>query len=487
MTTKRNGNGSGRGSGRGKVPLTPDPRNARIHGERNKQLIKESLEAVGPLRSIGVDGNNVIRAGNGVYDQAQALGLKVRIVDAAPDELIAVRRPDLKGKRAIKAALYDNRAGEVESTWNTDVLAEIAARDGDLVRRMFEDDREILAAIGPQEQADAEPQVDRAEELLEKWQVKTGDLWRIGEHRLLCGDSLVIENVKNVLSGDKPSMIVADPPYGINIVAADGYVGGGEKYDIPFGGVKRKGYVGGENRIKARTGHYPIESWKPKNRLGSAHAAKPFGSQKQKSVRGSIGAAHVVDVGKYSEVVGDDTTETAIKSSALLLSEYGDAVHVWWGANYYADNLSPSSCWIVWDKETTGNFADCELAWTNQDRAAKLFRHRWNGMLRDSERERRWHPTQKPAALAAWLSLEFTKQGAIILDPFCGAGWSMIGAENSRRIGRAIEISPAYCAVTLERMATAFPGIEIERIDNGNTQKHKARARKRATQAAATR
>lgn len=91
---------------------TPDPKNARRHPERNKQMIRQSLEEVGPFRSIGVDGDGVVRAGNGVYEQAQALGLKVREVEAAPDELIAVKRPDLRGEQAERAALWDNRSNE---------------------------------------------------------------------------------------------------------------------------------------------------------------------------------------------------------------------------------------------------------------------------------------------------------------------------------------------------------------------------------------
>lgn len=134
---------------------------------------------------------------------------------------------------------------------------------------------------------------------------------------------------------------------------------------------------------------------------------------------------------------------------------YPTAVQVWWGANYYIDGLMPSACWLVWDKETTGNFADCELAWTNQAKAAKLFRHRWNGMLRDSERERRWHPTQKPAALAAWVFEQFTEPGAIIVDPFAGAGWAVLGGEQSRRKVRAIEMSADYIAIILQRYADA--------------------------------
>jgi hypothetical protein len=84
-------------------------------------MIRASLKEIGPFRSIGVDGDNVVRAGNGVFEAAQEMGVKVRVVDARPGELIAVRRRDLKGKRATRAALLDNRSGEL-SEWNPEVL-----------------------------------------------------------------------------------------------------------------------------------------------------------------------------------------------------------------------------------------------------------------------------------------------------------------------------------------------------------------------------
>lgn len=129
--------------------VQPDPQNAREHGERNKAMIRESLVEVGPFRSIGLDANNVVRVGNGVFEQAKDLGLKVRIVDALPDELIAVRRKDLKGKKAERAALYDNRAGEL-SEWNGAVLAELAKNDQAMLEGIFNDNElnQIMAQVG---------------------------------------------------------------------------------------------------------------------------------------------------------------------------------------------------------------------------------------------------------------------------------------------------------------------------------------------------
>jgi site-specific DNA-methyltransferase (adenine-specific) len=88
-----------------------------------------------------------------------------------------------------------------------------------------------------------------------------------------------------------------------------------------------------------------------------------------------------------------------------------------WGANHFIQNISDagintnSSCWIVWDKDNTGDFADCELAWSNYKGAVRKFKWRWNGMLQEdmSNKETRIHPTQKPVALYKWLLDKYAK------------------------------------------------------------------------------
>lgn len=117
--------------------LKSDPKNYRLHPPRNQELIRRSLEEIGGFRSIAVDGDNIIRAGNGVYEQAEALGMKVRIVDSAPDELIAVRRKDLTGDEARRAALFDNQAGTT-SEWDFEQLADTLANESELLEGIFQ-------------------------------------------------------------------------------------------------------------------------------------------------------------------------------------------------------------------------------------------------------------------------------------------------------------------------------------------------------------
>ena len=229
-------------------------------------------------------------------------------------------------------------------------------------------------------------------------------------------------------------MIFADPPYGIAIVRGDGYLGGGVRYHIPFGGVRKKG------------------SAEPK--APAPESVQDGGDTSATNVGGgTVGRGCVSPEGIYAPVIGDETTETAEQSTALLLGLYPKAAHIWWGGNHYANCLPPSPCWIVWDKEQVANFADAELAWTNQKTAVRICRHQWSGLMKASEHGvRRVHPTQKPVALAEWCFEKYGSDNDIVLDPFLGSGMSLVACERMGRRGRGLELSPDYIAVCLERL-----------------------------------
>lgn len=104
-----------------------------------------------------------------------------------------------------------------------------------------------------------------------------------------------------------------------------------------------------------------------------------------------------------------------------------------WGANHFISRIPlDSSCWIVWDKDNSGNFADCELAWTSFETAVRIFRYRWNGMLQENmkNKEVRIHPTQKPVALYEWLLQKYATKGDKIIDTHVGSASSLIACHN---------------------------------------------------------
>lgn len=437
----------------------PQRVNANRHTPRGLGMLDNAMAQDGYVAPMTATADGEVIDGSARLEKA---------VERFPDEAIVVPHdgtrpvimvrtdiPNANDPRAKRIAVSANRIAQADLDFDPAVLAELSAEIDVSGLWNEEEIGTLLAEVGGGNgNGDGtalhapEPDLDRAEELKKKWGTQEGQIWALGRHRIACLNCLEEDSVKKLLGDETPDFVWADPPYGISIVATNVSVGGGEAYDIPFGGVKKKGHVGGGEGIKARTGLYPIQM---RNKgLGTVGGAKPFGSEK---VRGTDGASNLIDVGKYAPVIGDDTTKTAEKASQLYLSLFPKALHVWWGANYYAHVLPPSSCWIVWDKENTGNFADAELAWCSDKSAVRIFKHMWNGLMKDSERGvRRVHPTQKPVALAAWALEKYGADKDLILDPFLGSGMSLIAAEQlgQRRVF-GFELADDYIAVILQR------------------------------------
>jgi DNA modification methylase len=125
-----------------------------------------------------------------------------------------------------------------------------------------------------------------------------------------------------------------------------------------------------------------------------------------------------------------------------------------WGGNYF--QLPPSMRWLVWDKVNDGtDFADCELAWTNQDKAVRQFRYRWNGMLQEYAgrlKEERLHPTMKPLALMKWC-LSLFPEAKTVLDPFCGSGTTLVAAKAFGLKSTGIELHESYAEICAKRLS----------------------------------
>ncbi len=143
--------------------------------------------------------------------------------------------------------------------------------------------------------------------------------------------------------------------------------------------------------------------------------------------------------------VGDDLVSEVVRVSRNQII---------FGGNYYADLLGPSSCWLVWDKDNSGDFADCELAWTSFKTAVRKFKWRWNGMLQEDMRhkEERIHPTQKPVPLFIQILEKYSKPGDLVLDPFLGSGTTAIACLRTGRHFIGIEKHEPYFIKAQERI-----------------------------------
>lgn len=194
----------------------PDGKNANKHTVRGMAMLEDSLQSLGAGRSILVDKNNNVIAGNATLETAFQTGFKDAIVVPTDGkQLVIVQRVDidLDSPQGRKLALSDNRIAEVDLSWDGDALLELL-NDGIDLSNLFDAD-ELDALIGRSDEPTADPgaQMDKAAELQAKWQVKRGDLWTIGRHRLLCGDSTSAEDVARLGEVD---VLITDPPYGID-------------------------------------------------------------------------------------------------------------------------------------------------------------------------------------------------------------------------------------------------------------------------------
>lgn len=122
------------------------------------------------------------------------------------------------------------------------------------------------------------------------------------------------------------------------------------------------------------------------------------------------------------------------------------------GGNYYA--LPPTSCVLVWDKESSGDFADAELAWTNLQKAVRLKRYLWNG-FRKATPEDRFHPTQKPVAVMEWAIAQAPDDVVTVCDPFMGSGTTGVACVNLGKAFSGIERERKYFDIACERISRA--------------------------------
>lgn len=140
--------------------------------------------------------------------------------------------------------------------------------------------------------------------------------------------------------------------------------------------------------------------------------------------------------------------------SWLLSMLIASAEHaIIFGGNYFG--LPPSSCWLVWDKDNGGSdFADCELAWTNLDKAVRKFLWRWNGMLQEDmkNKELRVHPTQKPLPLMHWC-LSHVPEAKSVLDPFMGSGTTLLACKQKGIKAVGIDRDERYCEEAAKRLS----------------------------------
>ena len=363
--------------------IKPYQRNARKHDSKSIEVIANSISEFGMADPIAVWGKeNIVIEGHG-----RLLALKQLGYDKAP----IIHLDYLTDEQRRAYTLAHNKTAEF-SEWDMELLTDEAESIfnidlSDFGFDLSEDEEEETEIIEDEVPEEVEPIA------------KQGDIWQLGRHRLMCGDSTSVTDIDKLLNGVHCELYLSDPPYGIDIVLGNTVCGSKE----------------------TSCGH--------------------------------VGGGKVVKVNNYIPIKGDDTTETA-QENYNIISQITDN-QIIFGGNYFTDFLPPKSCWCIWDKENTGNFADVEMAWTSFDKGAKLYRWLWNGMSRKGERsleeKKRVHPTQKPVGMLAEILKDFSKENDNILDCFGGSGSTLMACEQLSRNCFMIEYEPHYVDVIIAR------------------------------------
>ncbi len=276
-------------------------------------------------------------------------------------------------------ALADNKLGEL-AAWDDEGVGEILSR--------FNDDEVALAGFDDEFEPPPPPDEDDVPEPPKVAVTQAGDLYQLGDHRLLCGDCRDAEGIARLLAGATADALITDPPYGISIVGRAGTAGNFPGTSAP--------------RLKARPIHGDDSPFTPDHLLGLARHAILWG--------GNYFANRLPVGGKW--LIWDK------KEGAFQGSDLGD----------------------------------CEMAWTSLSGTSRLFHHTWQGMYRKGEGERapRVHPTQKPVDLMRWC-IEQAGSPALVLDTYAGSGSTLMASERLGLGCRAVEIDPIYCDVIVER------------------------------------
>ena len=372
--------------------LSQDPANARKHDDKNLEAIKASLRRFCQQKPIVVDSSNVVRAGNGTLAAATALGW----------ESINVVQTDLQGSEATAYAIADNRTAEL-AEWDESVLAASLSSLADVDETWLSDlqfsEKELAELVeSTQEQEIIE---DEVPDLTTDPVTQTGDLWILGEHRLLCGDSTDASDIAKLMNGKTAEMMFTDPPYGVN------YEGGH--------------FHSGDVNIKRK-----------REKLSDDNSTEIYSRFLPVALSVVNGPCYLWFAGSRARDVYNAVFEAGGEVHALIIWHKINATYAAMNAQYKQRH---EPCLYFKPKDST-------LRWSGSTTEATV----WS-KERDSINE--FHPTQKPISLAAKAIKNHAAK--LILDCFLGSGSTLIAAEQLDRKCYGMEISRQYCDVIVER------------------------------------
>ena len=384
--------------------LVPDNKNFNKGTQYGDHLMDESLRRFGLGRSILIDKNNRIIAGNKTAEKAADIGFTdVVVVEVDGNQLVAVKRKDidLDSAKGRELALADNATGKANLAWDEELIAEMADKwdfePGDWGVEIADDEEEQPAQ-------QEEPETGAIEV-----RCKPGDIWQLGNHRLMCGDSIDLEQVKQLFGGVKIDMLLTDPPYNVDYK-------GKTKDNLKILNDKQEDCAFLNFLCDA---FYNADQFMKDGAIYYIWHADLEGLNFRKAVNNTGWLLKQVLIwNKNRFTLGRQDYQW--KHEPCLYGWKPGAKHLW-----YSDRRQATV--IDWDKPQV------------------------NGE----------HPTMKPIGLFSYLISNSSKEGDIVYDMFGGSGTTLLACETLKRICYMMELDPKFCDVILSRWEKQTGGTAI--------------------------
>ena len=377
--------------------LNPFLNNSRAHSPAQIEQIAQSIEQFGFTNPILIDENNTIIAGHG------------RVLAAIKLDMVAVPCVILSGLSESQKRAYviaDNKLA-LNADWDIDILLseiQLLKDDGfdiDLLGFSLEE----IGALTPQIISVGLTEDDAVPDLPSEPVTKLGDVWLLGNHRLLCGSSTVITDVDKLLNGQQPNTMITDPPYGV-------------KLDMSWR-KEARGSKGDNTNVVMND---DIADWY------DAYILFP----------GEI--AYVWHANMYTDIVMDGLRRAGFDVKQCII---WNKPHLVLGrANYHWKH---EPCWYAVKKGAKSNWKGDRKQTTVWDVAVP------NMSASASKDDKTEHPTQKPVELFIRSINHHTNPGEYVYDPFSGSGTIAIACEKTDRRALMMELDPKYCDVIVKR------------------------------------
>lgn len=426
--------------------LVNDDHNFNRGTEEGQRLMERSFEELGAGRSVLLDRDNRLIAGNKSKDTARKKGIKrVIIVDTEGDELVAVRRKDvtLDSKKGRQLALADNATTQVNLSWDEAELTSIADEYGIDIDEWCVDLPDVEGATEEKEaeEDDFDENKDAVETICQH-----GDLWQLGDHRLMCGDSTKVDDVKRLMMGgvEQADLWLIDPPYNVAIENVHGMT---IKNDNMESAEFRKFLINAFLAAKSVLGNgCPFYVW--------------FATREHINFEGALN-----DVGLKvrQELIWNKNTFTLGRSHYQWKHE--PCLYGWKGdsCRYFIDFRNRST--VIQD-ESELDFDKMKKS-EMLELLKKIYEQKIPTTVIDEKKPTKDadHPTMKPVRLFGYQVTNSTRPGDIVLDTFGGSGTTIVACEQLGRRARLMELDPHYCDVIIARWEK-LTGKKAEKIES---------------------